>query len=179
MKVLRKGIRPLILAAALALGTAVAATAGNPLTTIPKSPVGGSIIKGPVPKLCPDIRVWSNYQLMPHREFPYETSCKECWLTVGVLNMEDMALWVENAGGMNMPATAARMTWMSGKPPYRQRSVVVTIPALRAGERKFITIHVPNNEFFQVAQPIKLELDYRHAVRECNENNNVSIYRYH
>ncbi len=179
MKAIKRSMKALALASAMVMGTALAGVAGNIPNVVTSSPIKGKIIKGPHLKFCPDLRVWSNYNLGPKGEFPYETGCKNCWLKVGVLNMVDMSLWVENGGTMNMPATAARMTWQSGKPPYQQRSVIVTIPALKPGERKLITINVPRNEFFQVAKPIKLEMDYRNTVRECNENNNISTYQFH
>ncbi len=179
----RKMIRRLtVLGLALFFTGTAAAVAGNPSVVIDKnklSPQVNQKILDKVPRnLCADLKAWSNYKLGPRGEFPFETGCKNCWLQVGVMNMVDMGIWIENGGTINAPASMAKLTWASGKPPYNTKSIEVSVPALRPGEKKLLTISVPRNEFFQISKAIKLELDSRHAIRECNEGNNVYTYRY-
>lgn len=149
--------------------------------TVPKIPskVRKDIKVPPKPCDKPDLAVWRENQSLHHKdEFPFEGNCKTCWEKVGIMNMPDMSVWIMNKGPVDAPSSKAKLTYKSGKPPYQQKAIQVDIPALPAGDQHLVTVDVPANCFFQIAEEITLELDSTKSIDECNEDNNLLTYTY-
>ena len=135
------------------------------------------------PLAKPDLSAWDNYKLMPKAEFPYSSTCSNCWKHAGIMNLPTMSAWLENKGAVNAPACKAKLSWTSGKPPYGTESMTVNIPAIPKGGHHLLTINAPYSSgmpghLFQTAKPITLELDSQKTVSEANENNNILTYTY-
>jgi hypothetical protein len=130
-----------------------------------------------------DLKGWNNASIHPKGEFPFESQCKACWLQAGIMNLPDMQVWVINGGMTNAPASKAKLTFASGKPPFGNLSITADIPALAKGAKHLLVVDAPYSGgkpqyIFQIAKPVRLELDSTKKVDECSETNNVSNYTY-
>lgn len=134
-----------------------------------------------VPQLCnkPDLAQWQdNLPLGPKGEFPFEGPCKNCWTQVGVMRLPAMSVWLSNKGMVDAPASKAKLSWASGKPPYQALTVEADVPAIKKGEQYLLTVTPPADSFFQIAKQIELKIDSRNQIDECNENNNTLTFKY-
>jgi hypothetical protein len=170
-----------LLAAAGLLVMAARSGVGQP-AVIQKEKLNRPVVVAPgslVACFKPDLTQWqANLPLGASGEFAFEGQCKQCWTQIGVQKMVTMSMWIENKGMSNAPASKAKLSWTSGKPPYGPQSVTADIPALTKSEKKLLQISVPAGEFFQIAKPITLELDSLKQVDECREDNNIFAFNY-